>query len=178
MTEKVKKRCVELMYSWYRGLPHEGKVGEAYKMLKSQGIVKEDPTYMDKELYESLEKQRPKLFRLASETEEHETDAINDILKVNDSVTRAMSMYMQRVQGVADENGVADSGPKDSSLLDLGFDSSPAHQPQSKAEPASGATALLQSEFQNLVPTFEMLSLCRCLSGVMLDTSKTDQNRL
>ncbi|KAK7501469.1 hypothetical protein BaRGS_00007273, partial [Batillaria attramentaria] len=244
MTEKVKKRCVELMYSWYRGLPHEGKVGEAYKMLKSQGIVKEDPTYMDKtfdpfpppkprraefedeekaktlsrllksknpddlqaanrliknmvkedaeksekrsrrineleaitnqvklliemvthytqtssrsdidvmkELYESLEKQRPKLFRLASETEEHETDAINDILKVNDSVTRAMSMYMQRVQGVADENGVADSGPKDSSLLDLGFDSSPAHQPQSKAEPASGATALLQSEFQNL----------------------------
>jgi len=33
--------------------------------------------YFSQELYESLEKQRPKLFRLASETEENETDAIS-----------------------------------------------------------------------------------------------------
>jgi ADP-ribosylation factor-binding protein GGA len=44
----VKKRCIELLYSWYKGLPHETKIGEAYKMLKAQHIIKEDPTYMDK----------------------------------------------------------------------------------------------------------------------------------
>lgn len=47
-SEKVKKKCIELMYSWSRGLPHENKVLEAYKMLKQQGIVKEDPDYIDK----------------------------------------------------------------------------------------------------------------------------------
>lgn len=36
------------MYSWSRDLPHENKVLEAYKMLKQQGIVKEDPDYIDK----------------------------------------------------------------------------------------------------------------------------------
>lgn len=36
------------MYSWSRGLLHENKVLEAYKMLKQQGIVKEDPDYIDK----------------------------------------------------------------------------------------------------------------------------------
>ena len=35
-------------------------------------------------------------------------DLISDeILKVNDAVTKAMSLYMKRVQGVADENGEA-----------------------------------------------------------------------
>ncbi|XP_076441088.1 ADP-ribosylation factor-binding protein GGA1-like isoform X2 [Babylonia areolata] len=241
-SERVKKRCIELLYSWYKGLPHETKIAEAYLMLKKQKIIKEDPTYMDKtfdpfpppkprradfedeekaktlsrllksknpddlqaanrliknmvkedaekserrsrrineleginnqvklltemvtfyttsssrsdiemmkELYENLEKQRPKLFRLASETEENETDAINDILKVNDAVTKAMSLYMKKVQGVADENGEPDERARDTSLLDLGFDS-PARQ-GSVTEPASGASAILQSEFQNL----------------------------
>ena len=34
----------------------------------------------------------------------------DDILKVNDAVTRAMSIYMKRVQGVADENGDVGGG--------------------------------------------------------------------
>lgn len=46
-TEKVKKRCIELMYCWHKGLPHEPKCTDAYVMLKQQGIVKEDPKYMD-----------------------------------------------------------------------------------------------------------------------------------
>ena len=54
-TEKVKKKCIELMYCWNKGLPHEPKVAEAYQMLKQQGIVKEDPVYMDKVRQESLE---------------------------------------------------------------------------------------------------------------------------
>lgn len=47
-SEKVKKKCIEILYSWYKGLTHEPKIGEAYKMLKAQGIIKDDPTYMDK----------------------------------------------------------------------------------------------------------------------------------
>ena len=50
-TEKVKKRCIELLYSWDHGLPHEAKIKEAYQMLKRQGIVKEDPVYIDKVIF-------------------------------------------------------------------------------------------------------------------------------
>ena len=47
MTEKVKTKIIELMYSWSKGLQQEGKIVEAYQMLKRQGIIKEDPTYVD-----------------------------------------------------------------------------------------------------------------------------------
>lgn len=47
-TEKVKKRCIEILYGWYKGLSHEPKIGEAYHMLKAQGIIKEDPVYVTK----------------------------------------------------------------------------------------------------------------------------------
>ena len=30
------------------GLKHESKIVDAYTMLKTQGIVKEDPTYIEK----------------------------------------------------------------------------------------------------------------------------------
>ena len=46
-TDKVKKKCIELIYCWSRGLPHETKITEAYQMLKRQGIVTQDPTYVD-----------------------------------------------------------------------------------------------------------------------------------
>ena len=39
------------MYSWSKGLPHETKILEAYKMLKQQGIVKDDPDYIDKVIW-------------------------------------------------------------------------------------------------------------------------------
>jgi len=44
----VKKKCIELIYSWSKGLPNETKIDDAYKMLKQQGVVKEDPVYMEK----------------------------------------------------------------------------------------------------------------------------------
>lgn len=244
-SEKVKKRCIEIIYSWYKGLTHEPKIGEAYKMLKAQGIVKEDPVYMDKsfdpfpppkprkadfeddeksktlerllrsknpedlqaanrliknmvkedmektekrsrrinelesvhnqvkllteminqysantsskeeiemmkELFDNLEKQRPNLFRLASDTDENDNDGINDILKANDSVTRVMTLYKEHVEG---EKPAGDytAGAKDSSLLDLGLDSSSS---KSHAAPAlvtpSSSAALLENDFNSL----------------------------
>eukprot|EP00112_Aurelia_sp_Birch-Aquarium-sp1_P026918 Seg987.6 transcript_id=Seg987.6/GoldUCD/mRNA.D3Y31 product="ADP-ribosylation factor-binding protein GGA1" protein_id=Seg987.6/GoldUCD/D3Y31 len=46
-SQAVKDRVVELMYNWYTGLPTEGKITEAYRMLKQQGIIKKDPSNTD-----------------------------------------------------------------------------------------------------------------------------------
>ncbi|XP_057717603.1 ADP-ribosylation factor-binding protein GGA1 isoform X2 [Corythoichthys intestinalis] len=42
-SEPVKKKVLELIYSWTLGLPDEAKILEAYQMLKKQGIIKQDP---------------------------------------------------------------------------------------------------------------------------------------
>uniref|UniRef100_A0A8C6NPS3 Golgi-associated, gamma adaptin ear containing, ARF binding protein 1 n=1 Tax=Nothobranchius furzeri TaxID=105023 RepID=A0A8C6NPS3_NOTFU len=41
--EPVKKKVVEMMFSWTVNYPDETKIAEAYQMLKKQGIVKQDP---------------------------------------------------------------------------------------------------------------------------------------
>uniref|UniRef100_A0A3Q2XJH1 Golgi associated, gamma adaptin ear containing, ARF binding protein 1 n=1 Tax=Hippocampus comes TaxID=109280 RepID=A0A3Q2XJH1_HIPCM len=41
--EPVKKKVLELIYSWTLGLPDEVKIVDAYQMLKKQGIIKQDP---------------------------------------------------------------------------------------------------------------------------------------
>lgn len=43
VSEKVKIKVIELLYSWTVSLPDEAKICEAYQMLKSQGIVLADP---------------------------------------------------------------------------------------------------------------------------------------
>jgi len=44
--EHVKQKVVELLFSWTREIPHEKKIVEAYEMLKSQGVVENDPDYV------------------------------------------------------------------------------------------------------------------------------------
>ncbi|XP_030064157.1 ADP-ribosylation factor-binding protein GGA3 isoform X2 [Microcaecilia unicolor] len=43
VSEKVKAKVVELLYSWTVALPEESKIKDAYHMLKRQGIVLSDP---------------------------------------------------------------------------------------------------------------------------------------
>ncbi|XP_071361719.1 ADP-ribosylation factor-binding protein GGA3a isoform X2 [Trachinotus anak] len=43
VSEKVKSKVIEMLYSWTMSLPDEAKICEAYQMLKSQGIVLVDP---------------------------------------------------------------------------------------------------------------------------------------
>ncbi|KAL7404341.1 hypothetical protein ABVT39_013429 [Epinephelus coioides] len=43
VSEKVKTKVIEMLYSWTVSLPDEAKIFEAYEMLKSQGIVVTDP---------------------------------------------------------------------------------------------------------------------------------------
>ncbi|MGH0171127.1 UNVERIFIED_CONTAM: hypothetical protein FKN15_060249 [Acipenser sinensis] len=43
VSEKVKRKVVEMLYGWAVALPDEAKIKEAYQMLKRQGIVSCDP---------------------------------------------------------------------------------------------------------------------------------------
>ncbi|CAG5937674.1 unnamed protein product [Menidia menidia] len=43
VSEKVRKKVIEMLYAWTVSLPDETKICEAYQMLKSQGIVLVDP---------------------------------------------------------------------------------------------------------------------------------------
>ncbi|KAM6175345.1 ADP-ribosylation factor-binding protein GGA3 [Erethizon dorsatum] len=43
ISEKVKTKVIELLYSWTVALPEEAKIKDAYHMLKRQGIVQSDP---------------------------------------------------------------------------------------------------------------------------------------
>lgn len=38
MSEKVKTKIIELLYSWTLALPEESKIKDAYHMLKRQGM--------------------------------------------------------------------------------------------------------------------------------------------
>ncbi|XP_072098854.1 ADP-ribosylation factor-binding protein GGA3 isoform X1 [Mobula birostris] len=43
VSEKVKTKVIELLFSWTVALPEETKIKEAYQMLKKQGILQQDP---------------------------------------------------------------------------------------------------------------------------------------
>ncbi|XP_037545793.1 ADP-ribosylation factor-binding protein GGA3a [Nematolebias whitei] len=43
VSDKVKNKVIEMLYTWTVSLPDEAKICEAYQMLKSQGIVVADP---------------------------------------------------------------------------------------------------------------------------------------
>ncbi|XP_070596044.1 ADP-ribosylation factor-binding protein GGA3 isoform X2 [Erythrolamprus reginae] len=54
VSEKVKTKIIELLYSWTVALPDESKIKDAYYMLKRQGIVLSDPVIpMEKTLIPS-----------------------------------------------------------------------------------------------------------------------------
>ncbi|CAB4057112.1 FPGS [Lepeophtheirus salmonis] len=44
--EHVKKKVIELLYLWSTSVMEETKISEAYQMLKTQGIVTNDPTHV------------------------------------------------------------------------------------------------------------------------------------
>jgi len=48
VSDRVRLKCIELLYGWSQLLSHEPKVKEAYEMLKRQGIIKYDPVHIDK----------------------------------------------------------------------------------------------------------------------------------
>ncbi|XP_051986976.1 ADP-ribosylation factor-binding protein GGA3a [Xyrauchen texanus] len=60
VSEQVKTKVIELLYSWSVALPDEAKITEAYQMLKKQGIVTADPEVpVDKTLVPSPKPKNP-----------------------------------------------------------------------------------------------------------------------
>ncbi|KAM4603826.1 ADP-ribosylation factor-binding protein GGA1-like isoform 2-T2 [Polymixia lowei] len=89
--EPVKKKVLEMMYSWMVGLPDETKIADAYQMLKKQGIVKQDPVLPDEPLqpptpraksaiFEDEEKSKM-LSRLLNSTHPEDLRAANKLIK-------------------------------------------------------------------------------------------------
>nr|XP_046260551.1 ADP-ribosylation factor-binding protein GGA1-like [Scatophagus argus] len=90
--EPVKKKVLEMVYSWTVRLPDETKIAEAYQMLKKQGIVKLDPVLPDDKplpppppraksaIFEDEEKSKM-LSRLLNSTDPEDLRAANKLIK-------------------------------------------------------------------------------------------------
>uniref|UniRef100_A0A3Q1G8A3 Golgi-associated, gamma adaptin ear containing, ARF binding protein 1 n=1 Tax=Acanthochromis polyacanthus TaxID=80966 RepID=A0A3Q1G8A3_9TELE len=90
--EPVKKKVLEMMYSWTVRLPNETKIADAYQMLKKQGIVKQDPVLPDDKplpppapraksaVFEDEEKSKM-LSRLLNSTHPEDLRAANKLIK-------------------------------------------------------------------------------------------------
>ncbi|XP_037544818.1 ADP-ribosylation factor-binding protein GGA1 [Nematolebias whitei] len=90
--EAVKKKVLELIYSWTLGLPDETKISDAYQMLKKQGIIKQDPELPPDKLL-NLPPARPKntifedeekskmLSRLLTSSHPEDLKAANKLIK-------------------------------------------------------------------------------------------------
>uniref|UniRef100_A0A8C7SK74 Golgi-associated, gamma adaptin ear containing, ARF binding protein 1 n=1 Tax=Oncorhynchus mykiss TaxID=8022 RepID=A0A8C7SK74_ONCMY len=114
--EPVKKKVLELIYSWTLGLPDEAKIADAYQMLKKQGIVKQDPVLpADKLLllppprpknaiFEDEEKSKT-LTRLLNSTQPEDLKAANKLIQemVQEDQKRAEKLS-KRVNAIQDVN--------------------------------------------------------------------------
>ncbi|XP_029492092.1 ADP-ribosylation factor-binding protein GGA1-like [Oncorhynchus nerka] len=114
--EPVKKKVLELIYSWTLGLPDEAKIADAYEMLKKQGIVKQDPVLpADKLLllppprpknaiFEDEEKSKT-LTRLLNSTQPEDLKAANKLIQemVQEDQKRAEKLS-KRVNAIQDVN--------------------------------------------------------------------------
>nr|XP_046160739.1 ADP-ribosylation factor-binding protein GGA1-like [Oncorhynchus gorbuscha] len=114
--EPVKKKVLELIYSWTLGLPDEAKIADAYEMLKKQGIVKQDPVLpADKLLllppprpknaiFEDEEKSKT-LTRLLNSTHPEDLKAANKLIQqmVQEDQKRAEKLS-KRVNAIQDVN--------------------------------------------------------------------------
>ncbi|MEQ2313308.1 ARF-binding protein [Ameca splendens] len=90
--EAVKKKVLELIYSWTLALPDEPKISDAYQMLKKQGIIKQDPELPPDKLL-NLPPRRPKnaifedeekskmLSRLLNSSHPEDLKAANKLIK-------------------------------------------------------------------------------------------------
>lgn len=90
--ESVKRKVLEMMFSWTITLPDETKISDAYQMLKKQGIVKQDPVLPDDKpippppprtksaIFDDEEKSKT-LSRLLKSTQPEDLKAANKLIK-------------------------------------------------------------------------------------------------
>ncbi|CAF3740690.1 unnamed protein product [Rotaria sp. Silwood1] len=76
-SEKVKKKVIELLYTWTQSLPNEVKINEAYQMLKRQSIITEDPLYINKPTITPLSQKNKSIF----DTDQEKSKTLQRLLK-------------------------------------------------------------------------------------------------
>uniref|UniRef100_A0AAQ5X4B8 Golgi associated, gamma adaptin ear containing, ARF binding protein 1 n=1 Tax=Amphiprion ocellaris TaxID=80972 RepID=A0AAQ5X4B8_AMPOC len=106
--EPVKKKVLEMMYSWTVRLPNETKIADAYQMLKKQGIVKQDPVLPDDKplpppapraksaIFEDEEKSKT-LSRLLNSTHPEDLRAANKLIK---EMVQEVSQWLCSTRGL------------------------------------------------------------------------------
>ncbi|GIY19295.1 ADP-ribosylation factor-binding protein GGA1 [Caerostris darwini] len=143
------------------------------------GETSEEEKDLMKELFESCERLRPKLFRLAGELDEKD-EGLSDILKANDELTVVINNY-KRIMGVSSENGTISA--KEASLLDLG---SPVQQSQSSTKLASSsllddqllALGLNDSDKQASIAPSERVNATKNTSQTSTSSSLADLDQI
>ncbi|XP_068607503.1 ADP-ribosylation factor-binding protein GGA1-like [Brachionichthys hirsutus] len=91
--EPVKKKVLEMLYSWTVRLPDETKIADAYHMLKKQGIVKADPVL-------SEDKPPPPRKKNAIFNDEEKSKTLSRLLKSShpDDLRAANKLIKETVQ--------------------------------------------------------------------------------
>uniref|UniRef100_A0A672KN50 ADP-ribosylation factor-binding protein GGA3-like n=1 Tax=Sinocyclocheilus grahami TaxID=75366 RepID=A0A672KN50_SINGR len=104
VSERVKTKVIELLYSWSVALPDEAKIIEAYQMLKKQGIVAEDPVVpVDKTLVPSPKPKNPvfdneeKSKRLAELLKSKKPDDLQEANRIIKNMVKEDEALQQKV---------------------------------------------------------------------------------
>uniref|UniRef100_A0A671K4F8 ADP-ribosylation factor-binding protein GGA3-like n=1 Tax=Sinocyclocheilus anshuiensis TaxID=1608454 RepID=A0A671K4F8_9TELE len=104
VSERVKTKVIELLYSWSVALPDEAKIIEAYQMLKKQGIVAEDPVVpVDKTLVPSTKPKNPvfdneeKSKRLAELLKSKKPDDLQEANRIIKNMVKEDEALQQKV---------------------------------------------------------------------------------
>ena len=152
--EHIKRKVIELLYTWTKDLPEETKIAEAYDMLKKQGLIKEDPAYVGRSVFASSlppredaplsADQSEKLKKLLQSKKPEDLQAANKIIKGMvkederklDAMTRRHTELImvnnnsKLLNEMLDHYDKSSSGPEEKELLKELFESCEKMQPK------------------------------------------------
>ena len=111
--QHLKQRVIELLFCWTKAIPEEKKIQEAYSMLKTQGLVTEDPEYVATAVFapslpprqpELDEEQQEKLRKLLQSKNPEDLQTANMMIKSmvskDEERMERLSKRLQQLQSV------------------------------------------------------------------------------
>uniref|UniRef100_A0A8D3A5I1 ADP-ribosylation factor-binding protein GGA1-like n=1 Tax=Scophthalmus maximus TaxID=52904 RepID=A0A8D3A5I1_SCOMX len=106
--EAVKKKVLEMMYSWTVKLPEETKIADAYQMLKKQGIVKQDPVLLDDNMSDDEEPEdlraANKLIKEMVQEDQKRVEKVSKRVIAIQEVKESVSLLSQLLEGYSKES--------------------------------------------------------------------------
>ena len=120
---EVKKRIVEIMYSWTIGLKEQTKIVDAYSMLKKQGIVKQDPKF-DERLMMPTPPPRERCTLLKDDAEEARLHKLitssnpEDVALANEMIKTAYEKENTRIEKIGKKSHLIETTEEKIKLCD------------------------------------------------------------